>query len=162
MQRKINLPLHFALKFEIRMFKPCQNALSRAHDEFMEMLDKLALLSYPLAKASECLQSPGYNESGSRPHLHSPDSPLGGSCVLWCVQENPNAIPEGETPHAVTLFTWDDLVDGAKPGDRITVTGIFKASAMRISPRLRQLKARSPRLSQLPFSTISSNIGYHT
>lgn len=81
------------------------------------------------------------------------------------MQENPNAIPEGETPHAVTLFTWDDLVDGAKPGDRITVTGIFKASAMRISPRLRQLKVRdlalSPRLSPLPLSTISSNIGYH-
>ena len=59
------------------------------------------------------------------------------------MQENPNAIPEGETPHAVTLFTYDDLVDGAKPGDRITVTGIYKAAPMRTSPRLRQLKVRS-------------------
>lgn len=60
------------------------------------------------------------------------------------MQENPNAIPEGETPHAVTLFTYDDLVDGAKPGDRITVTGIYKAAPMRTSPRLRQLKVRPP------------------
>ena len=60
------------------------------------------------------------------------------------MQENPNAIPEGETPHAVSLFTYDDLVDGAKPGDRITVTGIYKGAPMRISPRLRTLKVAAP------------------
>ena len=44
---------------------------------------------------------------------------------LWSViQENPNAIPEGETPHNVTLLCYDPLVDVTKPGDRITVTGV--------------------------------------
>ena len=41
-----------------------------------------------------------------------------------CLQENPNAIPEGETPHNVTLLCYDPLVDVTKPGDRITVTGV--------------------------------------
>lgn len=39
------------------------------------------------------------------------------------MQENPNAIPEGETPHNVTLMCYDPLIDVTKPGDRITVTG---------------------------------------
>ena len=41
------------------------------------------------------------------------------------MQENPNAIPEGETPHNVTLLCYDPLVDVTKPGDRITVTGVL-------------------------------------
>ncbi len=43
---------------------------------------------------------------------------------MRCLQENPNAIPEGETPHNVTLLCYDPLVDVTKPGDRITVTGV--------------------------------------
>ena len=61
-------------------------------------------------------------------------------------QENPNAIPEGETPHAVSMFCYDDLVDAAKPGDRVIVTGIYKAVPMRINPRQRQLKVCRSRL----------------
>ncbi len=57
------------------------------------------------------------------------------------VQENPNAIPEGETPHSVTLFAHDHLVDMAKPGDRITLTGIYKVEGMRVNPRIRMLKS---------------------
>lgn len=43
-------------------------------------------------------------------------------------QENPNAIPEGETPHNVTLLCYDPMTDATKPGDRITVTGICKGA----------------------------------
>ena len=68
--------------------------------------------------------------------------------LLGSAQENPNAIPEGETPHAVSMFCYDDLVDAAKPGDRVTVTGIYKAVPMRINPRQRQLKARQFRRHQ--------------
>ena len=39
------------------------------------------------------------------------------------MQETPDAIPEGETPHTVSLCAFDDLVDSAKPGDRVEVTG---------------------------------------
>ena len=49
------------------------------------------------------------------------------------MQECPDAIPEGETPHSVTLYAHDCLVDMAKPGDRITLTGIYKLEGMRVS-----------------------------
>ena len=49
------------------------------------------------------------------------------------MQENPNAIPEGETPHNVTLLCYDPMTDATKPGDRITVTGIYKVSSPSIA-----------------------------
>ncbi|KAL0018271.1 hypothetical protein WJX77_002133 [Trebouxia sp. C0004] len=57
------------------------------------------------------------------------------------VQENPNAIPEGETPHSVTFFAHDHLVDMAKPGDRVTITGIYKVEGMRVNARMSLLKS---------------------
>ncbi len=56
-----------------------------------------------------------------------------------CLQENPNAIPEGETPHNVTLLCYDPLVDVTKPGDRITVTGVADVSPLTPDPLHRQL-----------------------
>ncbi len=41
------------------------------------------------------------------------------------LQESPNEVPEGETPQALNLFAFDELTDFAKPGDRITVTGMW-------------------------------------
>lgn len=40
------------------------------------------------------------------------------------IQESPNLIPEGETPHAVTAFVYDALVDFVRPGDRVTIVGM--------------------------------------
>lgn len=57
------------------------------------------------------------------------------------VQEAPNDIPEGETPHTVTMFTRQDLVDAAKPGDRVTVVGIYRAQPVRVNPRGREVKS---------------------
>lgn len=34
------------------------------------------------------------------------------------IQETPDAIPDGQTPHSVTLCVYDALVDVARPGDR--------------------------------------------
>ena len=57
------------------------------------------------------------------------------------LQENPNAIPEGETPHSVTMLCFEDMIDVAKPGDRVTVTGIYKALPVRVNPRQRAIKS---------------------
>ena len=59
---------------------------------------------------------------------------------LW-LQESPNAIPEGETPHSVTMLCFEDMIDVAKPGDRVTVTGIYKALPVRANPRQRAVKS---------------------
>ena len=57
------------------------------------------------------------------------------------LQETPENIPEGETPHTVNLFAFEDLVDIAKPGDRVTVTGIFRAVPTRPNPRMRTFRS---------------------
>jgi len=47
------------------------------------------------------------------------------------LQEPPELVPEGETPQNVAINCFDDLVDTVRPGDRVEVTGIYRASAVR-------------------------------
>lgn len=57
------------------------------------------------------------------------------------IQETPDAIPDGQTPHSVTLCVYDALVDVARPGDRVEVTGIFRSAPVRVNPRQRRVKS---------------------
>lgn len=57
------------------------------------------------------------------------------------VQETPDSIPEGETPHTVDVYAYDALVDVAKPGDRVEITGVYRAQMLRTQSRNRQLKS---------------------
>ncbi|KAF5843598.1 minichromosome maintenance protein 4 [Dunaliella salina] len=43
------------------------------------------------------------------------------------MQEKPNDIPEGETPHNVTMYVYESNVDICRPGDRVTITGTYRA-----------------------------------
>jgi DNA replication licensing factor MCM4 len=56
------------------------------------------------------------------------------------LQETPESIPEGETPHTVHLCAYEDLVDFVKPGDRVEAVGIYKAIGVRVNPGQRMLK----------------------
>lgn len=40
------------------------------------------------------------------------------------LQETPDEIPEGGTPHTVSVLMHDKLVDAGKPGDRVEVRSI--------------------------------------
>ena len=57
------------------------------------------------------------------------------------IQETPDAIPEGETPHTISVHAYDALIDIAKPGDRVEITGVYKAMPARASKNRRQIKA---------------------
>lgn len=57
------------------------------------------------------------------------------------LQETPDVIPDGQTPHTLSLCVYDELVDICKPGDRIEATGIFRGIPVRINPRQRSLKS---------------------
>jgi DNA replication licensing factor MCM4 len=50
-------------------------------------------------------------------------------------------MPPGQTPHTVVLYAHNDLVDKVQPGDRVTVTGIYRATPLRVNPRLRNVKS---------------------
>lgn len=56
------------------------------------------------------------------------------------LQETPDNVPDGQTPHAVSLCAYDDLVDVCKAGDRVEITGVFKCNQVRVNPRQRTVK----------------------
>ena len=49
------------------------------------------------------------------------------------MQEIPDHVPQGETPQSVSLYAYDDLFDSVKPGDKVDVTGIFRAVPVRVN-----------------------------
>lgn len=57
------------------------------------------------------------------------------------LQETPDLVPDGQTPHSVSLCVYDELVDSCRAGDRIEVTGIFRSIPIRASARQRALKS---------------------
>ncbi|KAF2730143.1 MCM-domain-containing protein, partial [Polyplosphaeria fusca] len=56
------------------------------------------------------------------------------------LQETPDSIPDGQTPHSVSLCAYDELVDVCKAGDRVEITGVFRCNPVRINPRQRSVK----------------------
>ncbi|CAG0884263.1 unnamed protein product [Darwinula stevensoni] len=50
-------------------------------------------------------------------------------------------MPPGQTPYTVLLYAHNDLVDTTQPGDRVTVTGIYRATPIRVNPRQRNVKS---------------------
>lgn len=56
------------------------------------------------------------------------------------LQETPDNVPDGQTPHSVSLCVYDELVDVSKAGDRVEITGIFKCNQVRVNPRQRVVK----------------------
>ncbi|XP_064641337.1 DNA replication licensing factor mcm4-A-like [Lineus longissimus] len=57
------------------------------------------------------------------------------------LQESPEDMPAGQTPHTVCVYSHGDLVDKVQPGDRVKVTGIYRATPLRAMPRARNVKS---------------------
>ncbi|CEP64126.1 MCM DNA helicase complex subunit MCM4 LALA0_S10e03026g [Lachancea lanzarotensis] len=57
------------------------------------------------------------------------------------LQETPDTVPDGQTPHSVSLCVYDELVDSCRAGDRVEVTGIFRSIPIRANSRQRALKS---------------------
>ncbi|VDN02161.1 unnamed protein product, partial [Thelazia callipaeda] len=55
------------------------------------------------------------------------------------LQESPDDMPAGQTPHTVTLLAHGDMVERVQPGDRVAVTGIYRATPKRLNPRMRNV-----------------------
>ena len=49
------------------------------------------------------------------------------------MQEVPDQVPQGETPQSVCLYAHEELFDVVKPGDKVEVTGIYKAIPVRVN-----------------------------
>ncbi|XP_066289998.1 DNA replication licensing factor mcm4-A-like [Branchiostoma lanceolatum] len=57
------------------------------------------------------------------------------------LQESPDDMPPGQTPNTTMVYAHNDLVDSVQPGDRVMVTGIYRATPLRPNPRQRNVKA---------------------
>ncbi|MGH0149389.1 UNVERIFIED_CONTAM: hypothetical protein FKN15_025277 [Acipenser sinensis] len=57
------------------------------------------------------------------------------------LQESPEDMPAGQTPHTTVLYAHNDLVDKVQPGDRVNITGIYRAVPMRVNPRQSNVKS---------------------
>ena len=57
------------------------------------------------------------------------------------LQESPDDMPPGQTPHTVIIYAHDDLVDAVQPGDRVYVSGIYRAVPMKANPKARNIKS---------------------
>lgn len=57
------------------------------------------------------------------------------------LQETPDSVPDGQTPHSVSICVYDELVDVCRAGDRIEVTGIFRSVPVRVNNLQRTLKS---------------------
>ncbi|XP_043279134.1 DNA replication licensing factor MCM4 isoform X2 [Venturia canescens] len=57
------------------------------------------------------------------------------------LQESPDDMAAGQTPHTVQCFARNDLVDAVAPGDRVAVTGIFRALPLQVNPRVSNVRA---------------------
>jgi DNA replication licensing factor MCM4 len=44
-------------------------------------------------------------------------------------------MPPGQTPHTILVYVHDSLVDTVQAGDRIVVTGVYRAVPIRVNPR---------------------------
>ena len=60
---------------------------------------------------------------------------------LIVLQEAPDDMPAGQTPRTIMLHAHQDMVDIVNPGDRVLVTGIYRATPLRVNPRQRNLKS---------------------
>ena len=51
------------------------------------------------------------------------------NCQTVTIQEMPESSPLGQLPRSVYCYLEQDLVDRVKPGDRVTMIGVYRAMA---------------------------------
>ncbi|CAK7329870.1 unnamed protein product [Dovyalis caffra] len=73
------------------------------------------------------------------------------------LQETPDEIPEGGTPHTLSLLMHDKLVDVGKPGDIIEVIGIYRAMSTYIDCLHIKKTDKSRMLSEDPMEVDNGN-----
>lgn len=56
------------------------------------------------------------------------------------LQEVQEHIPDGDTPHHLQLYAFEENVDYVKPGDRVEVVGIYRAQGLRLNEFRRSMK----------------------
>lgn len=56
-------------------------------------------------------------------------------------QELPECVPDGDTPNSVTIISYDNNVDGIRPGDRVEIVGIYRTNGVKVRKARNNLKS---------------------
>lgn len=100
--------------------------------------NKVIQVDIDRGKITEPTRCPRCEQSNSMSIVHN-RSTFADKQVIK-LQETPDNVPDGQTPHSVSLCVYDELVDVCKAGDRVEITGIFKCNQVRVNPRQRVVK----------------------
>ncbi|TBU16925.1 DNA replication licensing factor [Ordospora colligata] len=57
------------------------------------------------------------------------------------IQELPEGTPDGATPMTLTVVCRNEFVDELVPGDRVKISGILKATPVRLNPVMKKIKS---------------------
>lgn len=57
------------------------------------------------------------------------------------LQESPDDMASGQTPQNIVLYAHNDMVDKVQPGDRVTVTGIYRANPIKVGGNSNVMKS---------------------
>ena len=57
------------------------------------------------------------------------------------IQEAPENLADGETPVTISAVVYGDLVDSVVPGDRVVLTGIYRAAPLKLNANTRIVKS---------------------
>lgn len=85
------------------------------------------------AHCSHCNTAHSYNLIHNRSHFSDKQ--------LVKLQESPDDMPAGRTPATVSVLAHGALVEGVAAGERVAVTGVFRAAPATVHPRKATLKA---------------------
>ena len=106
---------------------------------------RVAVFRCSLCKNEERINRDGYRvENPTRcSHCHTigsmqidHNSGLFKDKQLIKMQEVPDQVPQGETPQSVCMYAHEELFDAVKPGDKVEVTGIYKAIPVRVNRKM--------------------------
>jgi DNA replication licensing factor MCM4 len=89
-----------------------------------------------IQEPSKCTQC---NTNFGMQLIHNRSKFVDRQCIR--VQEAPENMPDGDTPHTLDVYCFDSLVDVAKPGDRVEITGVYRGVPVRVNNRRRTVKA---------------------
>jgi DNA replication licensing factor MCM4 len=57
------------------------------------------------------------------------------------LQQTPDAVPDGQTPHTVSLSAYYELMNVSKPGDHLVITGVSHSMPVQVNPQCWMIKS---------------------
>ncbi len=97
-------------------------------------------MEFPVIQESEILETPVQCPNPECPKKNGPFKliPERSKFIDWqkvVIQERPEEVPAGQLPRSIEVVLRGDIVDTARPGDRVNIVGILKVKEEKLPRR---------------------------